>query len=138
MVWDVQLPVDRQKKSHLILVDLLDIEARDLAPGLCGVVPILQILGSQNQSSKKHTAPALETRILEAIARLFHGKVASRDMGLDQDQVVQCNRQGGITGTRALERLLDELAQGKSRVRSIAVARAGRRQGPNGFDSQGG
>lgn len=138
MVWDVQLPVDRQEESHLILVDLLDIEARDLAPGLCRVVPVLQILGSQNQSSKEHAAPTLETRVLEAIARLFHGEVAGRDMGLDQDQVVQCNRQGGIAGTRALERLLDKLAQRKPRIRSIAVARAGRRQRPNGFDGQGG
>jgi hypothetical protein len=39
----MEFPVDSLEKSHLVGVDLTNLEARDLAPRASGVVAVLQI-----------------------------------------------------------------------------------------------
>lgn len=87
---NVELPVDRFQESHLVCVDLANLEPRDLAPRAGRVVAVLQILGGEYQRSKEHATTALE-RAKRSIFGLRHGEVMLGQVGLDEDQVVQSN-----------------------------------------------
>jgi hypothetical protein len=55
---DMQLPVDSLQERNFVLVNFLCIQARNLTPGACRVVAILEVLGGQNQGSQEHAASA--------------------------------------------------------------------------------
>jgi hypothetical protein len=58
-----------------------------------------------------------------------------RQMSLDEDQVVQGNLQSRVAGSRALERLLDESAEGQhSRTRRRLTTALGLRKLPDNLD----
>lgn len=83
VVGDVELPVDGQQESDLVLVDLVGVETRDLAPGASRVVSVLEILGGQDQSGEEHATTALQGAAGLAIVGLLHGEVVLRHMRLD-------------------------------------------------------
>ena len=134
LVGDVQLPVNREQESHLILVDLLGVKPRNLTPGARRVVAILQILGCQDQSREEHATTALKNATRMAVVRLFHGEVMIRHMGLDQYQIVESNLQCGVTRARAAQSLLDESAQGQNAIAASLSAANHRRRGPDSLD----
>lgn len=98
-VCNVQLPVDSKEESHLVLVDLLDAEARDLAPGTRRVVPVLKVLGCKNQSREEHAPTALKSPVRVAILVLLSSKAALGNVRLDEDQIVQGDLQRRVTRT---------------------------------------
>ncbi len=105
---DVQAPVDGLEEGHLVGVDLVRAQSRDLAPGAGRVVAILQVLGGQDQGGQEHAPTTLERPHGRAIFRLGTGEVEGGDAVLDADEVVERHLQGRIAGTRSTERLLDE------------------------------
>lgn len=121
-VSDVQLPVDRQQECNFVLVDFSRVEPGNLAPGSGRVVTILKVLGSEDESSKEHAAAALKCAALLLVVGLFHGEIVLRDVGLNEDQVVQRNLEGGIAGARAAQSLLDEGAQRQHRLVAELIA----------------
>jgi len=86
----VKLPVDGLKECHLVRVDFIDREARNLAPSTRRVVAVLKIFRCKNQCSKKHASAALQGATPVSVNRLFHSEVEFRNMSLDDDQVVEC------------------------------------------------
>lgn len=44
LLGDMKIPVDSQKKCHLVLVDLEGIKTRDFAPSAGRVVAVLKVL----------------------------------------------------------------------------------------------
>lgn len=135
-VGDVQVPVDCVKESRLVLVDLLSVKARDLAPGAGGVVSVLKVLGRENEGGKKDTATALQGTSSLVIPRLFHGEILSRDVPLDEDEIVHGYLQCRVAGARPLEGLLDEGPQGKNGLVANLVSANNRGQGPDGLDHE--
>jgi len=92
----MELPVNGNQKSNLILVDLLGVKSRDLAPSPSRVVSILEILGSQDQGREEHAAATLKCTIGMAVIRLLSGKVMLGNMGLNENQVVQGDLEGRV------------------------------------------
>ena len=72
-------------------MNLLSIESRNFAPSTGSIVAILQILGSENQSSEKHASSTLQGPIGVAVVWLFCREVVRRDVRLDKNQVIQCD-----------------------------------------------
>jgi hypothetical protein len=122
-VRDVELPVDSLQESHLVGVDLAHLQTRDLAPCPSRVVAVLQILGGENQSSKKHTTATLESTV-RCIFRLSSGEVLLGQVRLDEDQVVQGNLQGGVASARSTESLLDKGTQRKDSTTRTSLTAA--------------
>lgn len=137
LISDVELPVDSKEKGDLVLVDLLDVEARDLAPGTCRVVAVLKILGSKDQGREEHAPAALKRSVSEPILVLLHSKATLGNVRLDEDEIVQRDLQGRVASARAPERLLDKGAQRQhGPVARLRAARSGR-EGPDGFNNLG-
>jgi hypothetical protein len=101
LVGNVQLPVNSNEECHLVLVDLLGVEARNLAPGACRVVAVLKVLRRKDKSREEHTATALKGTIGSTINGLLHGKVMLGDVGLDQNKVIQSDLEGRVACARA-------------------------------------
>lgn len=133
VIRDVQLPVDSKQECNLVLVDLMYIEARNLAPGSRGVVAVLKVLGRENQGREEHAPAALKGPVGVAVLVLLSDKATLGDVGLDKDEVVQRHLQGRVAGARAPKRLLDEGAQRQHGPGAGFRAARGRRQGPYGF-----
>ena len=108
---DMELPVHCRKKGHLVGVDLANLETRYLAPCTSRVVPILQILGCQNQSGEEHPTATLKGADGRNILGLLHGEIKLRHMGFDEDKVVQGNLKRGVTCSRTAQGLLDKCTQ---------------------------
>lgn len=89
LIGDVQLPVDGEEKGNLVLVDLLDVEARNLAPGPGRVVSVLQILGRKDQGREEHAPAALKSSVSVAVLILLHSKATLGNVRLDEDEIVQ-------------------------------------------------
>jgi hypothetical protein len=89
LVGNVQFPVHSKEESHLVLVDLLDVEAGNLAPGTCGVVSVLKILGRKDQGREEHAPAALKSPLSVAILVLLRSKATLGNVRLDEDQIVQ-------------------------------------------------
>lgn len=89
----METPIDSNKESHLVLVDLVRVQPADLTPGASRVVSILQVLRSQDEGRQEHATTALQSSDGITILRLFHGEIMFGDMWLNQDQVIQCNLQ---------------------------------------------
>lgn len=135
LIGDVELPVDSKEKSDLVLVDLMSVEPRNLAPSPSRVVPVLEILGGQDQSREEHAAATLERAIGMSILGLLSSKVVSRDMRLDENQVVESNLKSGVAGARAAQSLLDKGAQRENRLATQLASANNRRERPNCFDN---
>lgn len=128
---NVEFPVDSFEESHFVCVDLANLEARDLAPRARRVVAVLQILGREDECSKKHATTTLQ-RTKRGIFRLRHGEVMLWQVGFDEDQVVQSDLQSRVASTRSAKSLLDEGAEGKhSTSRSSLAAALGLRELPD-------
>jgi hypothetical protein len=95
----VHLPVDSEQKGDLILVDLLGVESRNLTPGSSRIVTVLEIFRSKNQSREEHATTALERAIGVSILGLLHGEVVFWHVGLNQDQVVECNLESRVASS---------------------------------------
>jgi hypothetical protein len=85
----MELPVHSGKEGHLVRVDLKDSQSRHLTPCFRGEIPVLQVLGSQNESCEKHATSTLKSAVSGRILGLLHGEVVLWDVRLDQYQVVQ-------------------------------------------------
>jgi hypothetical protein len=79
----MHLPVDCEQKGDLILVDLLGVESRNLAPSSSRIVTVLEIFRSKNQSREEHATTALERAIGMSILGLLHSEVMFWHMGLN-------------------------------------------------------
>jgi hypothetical protein len=90
----VQLPIDGEQEGNLVLVDLVGVETRDLAPRTSRVVTVLEVLGGQNERGEKHAPPTLQGTIRVVIVWLLHGEVVLGNMRLDEDQVIQSYLEG--------------------------------------------
>lgn len=107
----MQVPVHSQYECHLVLVDLGCFESRDSAPGTGRVVAILQILGRQDESCEEHAATTLEGLAFSVAVGLFHGEIMARNVGSNQDKVVQGNLKGRVAGAGPAQSFLNETAQ---------------------------
>lgn len=134
VVCNVQLPVDSEEEGDFVLVDLIGIEPRNLAPGAGRVVTVLEILGGQDEGGKEHAAAALQSAVGVAILGLLHGEVVLGHMGLDENQVVQGNLQRGVAGAGAPESLLDKGAQRQDCLATKLAAASHRGEGPDRLD----
>lgn len=126
VVRDVQFPVDREEKGNLILVDFLGVETRDFAPGSGGVVSVLKVFRGQDQCSKKHAAPTLKCTIAVTVFWLFCGKIMFRNVGFNEDEIIQRDLERGVAGAGAAQGLLDEGAQRQDSFAAELVAAHGR------------
>jgi hypothetical protein len=133
-VCDVQLPVDSKEESHLVLVDLLDGEAGNLAPGTRRVVSVLKVLGGKDQGREEHAPTALKSAVRVAVLVLLGSEATLGNVRLDEDQIVQGDLQRRVTRTGAPKSLLDKGPQREHG--SVARFRAAwsRRKRPDGFD----
>lgn len=84
-VGNVQVPADCVEESRLVLVDLLGVQTRDLAPGASRVVSVLEVLGRENERGKEDAAAALQGTRSLVVPRLFHCEVELRNMVLDEN-----------------------------------------------------
>ena len=89
----MEFPIDRSNERHFVGVDLADFETRNLAPGSCGVVPILQILGSKHESCEEHSPAALHRSRSKRFLGLLGSKVVGWDIWLHQNQVIKSDLQ---------------------------------------------
>jgi hypothetical protein len=135
-VRNVQLPVHGLQEGHLVLVDLVRVQAGNLTPGAGRVVTVLQVLGCQNKRGKEHAAAALKGLSRVAVVQLLHNEAPAGDMGLDENQVVQSHLQRGVTCPGAAQRLLNKGAQGEHGFASELAAADRRRRGPDGVHNQ--
>jgi len=85
----MQLPANFFEKNPLVAIDLTDFEPGHLAPGLGGIIAILEVLRRQNERSKEHPSSAHQCAICRTIRGLLHCEVKFRDRRLDQDQIIQ-------------------------------------------------
>jgi hypothetical protein len=125
----MEFPADLSEEGSLVGIDLFYRQAGHLAPGLGGVVAILQIFRSQNEGCKEHSTSAHERAVRRAFPRLFHCEVALRHEGLDQDQVVQRDLKGRIARARASERLFNVGAERQDAASGGSLSRAARDHG---------
>ena len=132
----VQAPVDDVEKGHLVDVDLLGREARDLAPGAGRVVAILQVLGRQDQGGQEHAAAALQGPDRGRVVGLLHREVELGHAVLDADEVEERDLEGRVARARAAQRLLDKRLQRQDAAAAdrgrVATADVGER--PDGLD----
>ena len=129
-------PADGAEEHQLVLVDLGGVQSGDLAPRTGRVVPVLQVLGREDQRGEEHASATLHGPAGRLPAILVRGRIGAGNVRLDLDQVVQRDLQGAVAGARAAEGLLDEGAE-----RQHALAAGGRitavrrgRQGPDGLN----
>jgi hypothetical protein len=85
----MEFPIHSLQEHHFILINLLGLQTRDLAPSTGGVVPILQVFRCKNQRGEKHTSSALHRSSAWAVAGLFHGEVMVWNVWSDLDEVVE-------------------------------------------------
>ena len=93
---NIQIILCNIEKDEFVGVDLLDREARDLGPCSIRVISVLQILGSDNDSSQKHTSTTTN-RMLRSCSSKVAGSIEPfrvlrlkvDDSRLDSQQVVQ-------------------------------------------------
>lgn len=71
---DKERVVNELQKDELIGVDLLDGQARDLGPGLVGVVAVLKIFGGNHQGSQESSAAAVNDPVGLTRRRLGIGR----------------------------------------------------------------
>jgi hypothetical protein len=131
---DVKLPVDSLQKSQFVGVDFAHLQPRDVAPSAGRVIAILQILRRQNEGSKEHAAPTLQSAQRRNILRLLHSEVVFWHVTLDKDQVVQSDLQGAIARARTAQSLLDESPERQNSSRCSFASAGGSRSGPNDFN----
>jgi len=79
----MEFPVNGNEESDLVLVDLLGVETRDLAPSASREITILKVLGGKDECGEEHTAPALENTACMNVIGLLHGEVMAGDVWLD-------------------------------------------------------
>lgn len=137
LVGNMQLPINSEQERNLILVDLLSVEAGDLAPGTSRVVAVLKILGGQDECGEEHATPTLESTVGMVIVGLLHGEIVLGNMGLDEDQIIQCYLEGGVAGTGASQGLLNESSEGEHGFAAKLTAAYHGREGPNRLDDMG-
>ncbi|KAL2292913.1 hypothetical protein FJTKL_07955 [Diaporthe vaccinii] len=119
LLGDVQVPVDREKECHLVLVDLVGSETGNLTPGASRVVPVLQVFRGQDQSREKHSAATLKSATGMAV-------------------ILKCDLQSRIACPRTAQGLLNKGPQRQdARVASLFAAYH-RRRWPDGLDDLSG
>ena len=133
----MEVPADGKEKGNLVLVDLLGVESRNLAPSSSRVVSVLEILGGQDQSREEHATTTLESAIGMAVLRLFGSKVVLRNMRFDQNQIVESNLEGRVASPGATQRLLDKGTQRQHGLAAQLTSANDRGEGPNGLDNLG-
>ena len=89
MIGNVELPIDALEEGTLVHINLGDLESRHLAPCLCRIVAILQVLRGKDQRGEEHAPAALEGSHGWRVGHLLSRKVALWHQRHDQDQVVQ-------------------------------------------------
>ena len=124
-VGNVQIPIDRVEEGRLVLVDLLGVKTRDLAPSASRVISVLEVLGRKNEGSEEDATTALQGTSSVVILGLFHGEILSRDVSLDEDKIVHGYLQGRVASPRPLESLLDEGPQGKNGLAANLISAHG-------------
>lgn len=132
---DVEVPANSKEESNLVLVDLLGVESRDLAPSASSVVSVLEILGSQDQSRKKHASTTLKGAIGMSVRGLLSRKVVLGNMRLDENQVIERDLEGRVASARAAQRLLNKGSQRQHGLASQLTSACGRGEGPDGLDN---
>jgi len=60
---DKERIVNELQKDELVGIDLLDGQARDLGPGLVGVIAVLEIFGSNHQGSQESSSTAVNDSV---------------------------------------------------------------------------
>jgi hypothetical protein len=131
---EMELPVDGGKKCKLILVDFRDLEPRDLTPGPCRVIAILEPLRGENQGRKEHTSPTLQNPTSVRRVGLLHGEIMRGNVRLDQDEVVESHLKRRVTRARTAQSLFDELPERQdARAGAKVGAARNRRSRPYGF-----
>lgn len=132
---DVKVPANGKEESNLVLVDLLGVESRDLAPSASSVVSVLEILGSQDQSREKHATTTLKCAIGMSVRGLLGRKVVLGNMRLDENQVIERDLEGRVASARATQRLLNKGSQRQHGLASQLTSACGRGEGPDGLDN---
>lgn len=130
----MELPVDSKEERDLVLVDLLGVEPRDLAPGTSRVVAILQIFGCEDKSSEEHATPALKSAVGVTIIGLLRGEVVLGHMGFNKDKIIKSYLEGRVAGARAAKSLLDEGSERQDRLATKLAAANHRRERPDCLD----
>lgn len=132
---DVKVPADSKEEGNLVLVDLLGVESRDLAPGASSVISVLEILGGQDQGREEHATATLKGAVGMSVRRLLGGKVVLGNVGLDENQIIERDLESRVASARATQRLLDEGSQRQHGLASQLTSACGRGEGPDGLDN---